>query len=392
MSQYLGKSLPLVGFHLRKLNKAERNYEIHDKELLAILDVFKEWKHSLLGADEPVTVYRDNQYLQYFLTTKVWGPREIQWAQLLANFNFKIVYRMGSISGKPDALSKWPEYCSERGATHRKQSILKPAHFELSVCQRKDRIQISLVGNKVPSSNRLRIKRVSKEVEIPTKGSRMAAGHGIYALEEGSVLAKGQTLVETGIAIGLPKSTDGRLAARSGMASKNRIAVVGGVIDANYTGEVKVILRNHGKEDYQFKAGGRIAQLIVEEVQLDKAMEIDELASVRHTAPRRMRGPSYPTLEEETSRKDKARPPSGPGVGTIGHQPSPGKLRPLTKNLRIGTYLVTPYTSRPSVRPVPVRRIYERRPSGTLCKWKQLNRSTAHQVTDTQSQTTRECH
>ena len=104
---------------------------------------------------------------------------------------------------------------------------------------------------------------------------------------------------------------------------------------------------------------------------------------VRHTAPRRMRGPSYPTLEAQTSRKDKATTPSGPGVGTIGHQPAPGKLRPLTKNLRIGTYLVTPYTPRPSVRPVPVRRIYERGPSGTLCKWKQLNRSTAHQVTDT---------
>src|SRR6202000_245000 len=97
--------------------------------------------------------------------------------------------------------------------------------------------------------------------------------------------------------------------------------------------------------------------------------------SVRRTAPRRMRGPSYATLEAHTSRKDKATPPSSPDVGTIGHQLSPGKLRPLTKNLRIGTYLVTPYTSRPSVRPVPVRRIYERRPSGTLCKWKQLNRS-----------------
>src|SRR6201996_9665709 len=105
-----------------------------------------------------------------------------------------------------------------------------------------------------------------------------------------------------------------------------------------------------------------------------------------------MRGPSYPTLEAQTSRKNKATPPSGPGVGTIGHQPSPGKLRPLTKNLRIGTYLVTWYTSRPSIRPVPVCRIYERRPSGTLCKWKQLNRSTAYQVTDTQSWTNKRCH
>ena len=105
-----------------------------------------------------------------------------------------------------------------------------------------------------------------------------------------------------------------------------------------------------------------------------------------------MRGPSYPTLEAQTSRKDKATPPSSPDVGTIGHQPSPGKWRPLTNNLRIGTYLVTLDTLRPSLQPVPARRTYERRPSGTLCQWKQLNRSMAHQVTDTQSPTTRECH
>ena len=61
------------------------------------------------------------------------------------------------------------------------------------------------------------------------------------------------------------------------MASKNGIAVGGGVIDADYTGEVKVIILNHGTEDYQFKAGDRIAQLIIEKIQLDEAMEIDEL-------------------------------------------------------------------------------------------------------------------
>ena len=82
---------------------------------------------------------------------------------------------------------------------------------------------------------------------IRIKGSRMAAGHDIYALEEGSIPAKGPALVGTGIAIGLPKSTYGRLAARSRMASKNSIAVGGGVIDADFTGEVKVILRNHRK-------------------------------------------------------------------------------------------------------------------------------------------------
>jgi len=77
---------------------------------------------------------------------------------------------------------------------------------------------------------------------IPTKGSRFAACHDIYALTDGLVPAKGPTLVETGIAIGFPEGTYRRLAARSGMARKMGIAVGGGVIDADYTGEVQFIL------------------------------------------------------------------------------------------------------------------------------------------------------
>jgi len=69
LSQYLGKRLHPVAFHSGKLNDVKRNYEIHDKELLAILEAFRKWKHYLLGADDPVTVYTDHQNLQYFLTT-----------------------------------------------------------------------------------------------------------------------------------------------------------------------------------------------------------------------------------------------------------------------------------------------------------------------------------
>jgi len=71
-------------------------------------------------------------------------------------------------------------------------------------------------------------------------------------------------LVDTGISIGLPSGTYSRLASRSGMASKHGIAVGGGVIDVDYTGEEKLILGNHGNTSYEFKAGDRIAQLIVE--------------------------------------------------------------------------------------------------------------------------------
>jgi len=77
--------------------------------------------------------------------------------------------------------------------------------------------------------------------------------------------------------IGLPEGTYGRLAARSGMASKMGIAVGGRVIDADYTSEVKVILRNHGEANCLYKAGDQIAQLITEKIANADAMEVDKL-------------------------------------------------------------------------------------------------------------------
>jgi len=119
--------------------------------------------------------------------------------------------------------------------------------------------------------------KLSDKAIIPTKGSRFAAGSDIYALTDGLVPAQAQTMVETSIAIALPEGTYGRLAARSGMATKMGIAVGGGVIDADYTREVKVILRNHGEADCLFKAGDRIAQLIVEKAANADAIEVEDL-------------------------------------------------------------------------------------------------------------------
>jgi len=125
----------------------------------------------------------------------------------------------------------------------------------------------------------VRIMKLSDKAIIPTKGSQFVAGHDIYALTDGLVPAKEQTMVETGIAIGLPEGTYGRLAARSGMASKMGIAVGGGVIDAHYTGEIKVILRNHGEPDCWYKAGDRIAQLIIEKIANTDIREVDDLGT-----------------------------------------------------------------------------------------------------------------
>ena len=161
-----------------------------------------------------------------------WNANNANWFFLLMNYNFKIVYRPGCWGGKPDALSRRPEYRPEEGARPTEQSILKTKHFQICVIDQKRSAATALTPDKRESTT-LRIMKVSDKAIVPTKGSWFAAGHDIYALTDGLVPAKEQAMVETGITIGLPERTYGRLAARSGMASKMGIAVGGGVMDAN---------------------------------------------------------------------------------------------------------------------------------------------------------------
>jgi len=104
-----------VAFHSRKFQPAEINYEIHDKELLAVVDAFKHWRRYCEGAVHPVQVLSDHQNLEYFTTTKVPNRRQARWAQELAGIDFKIYYRSGAQNGKPDALSRCSEYRPKKG-------------------------------------------------------------------------------------------------------------------------------------------------------------------------------------------------------------------------------------------------------------------------------------
>ena len=82
--------------------------------------------------------------------------------------------------------------------------------------------------------------------------------------------------MKIGLAVAVPEGTSGRIAPRSGLATKG-ITVDAGVIDADYRGEVKVVLVNHGKLDYEGKIGERIAQLVVERIDNQDWMEVDGL-------------------------------------------------------------------------------------------------------------------
>jgi dUTP pyrophosphatase len=120
-----------------------------------------------------------------------------------------------------------------------------------------------------PPPPALEVKLLSSSAKTPTRGSPHAAGYDLYAAKEATVPRRGKVLVDLDISIAVPAGAYGRIAPRSGLASKHSIDTGAGVIDADYRGPVKVLLFNFSDEDFVVAVGERVAQLIVERVSPD---------------------------------------------------------------------------------------------------------------------------
>lgn len=141
---------------------------------------------------------------------------------------------------------------------------------------------------------KLQVKLLSEKGRAPTRGSAFSAGYDLYAAKAATLPAKGKGLIDTDISIACPAGTckpltlliatsinadrvDGRIAPRSGLASKHFIDTGAGVIDADYRGPVKVLLFNHSETDFEVSEGDRVAQLILERIYTPEVVEVQEL-------------------------------------------------------------------------------------------------------------------
>ncbi len=120
-------------------------------------------------------------------------------------------------------------------------------------------------------------RRLSEHATLPVRGSRLAAGYDLAAAHDCVVPANGKALVKTDLAIAVPEDCYGRIAPRSGLAWKKFIDTGAGVIDADYRGNVGVLLFNHAPDDFDVKRGDRVAQLILERIFTPEVMEVNDL-------------------------------------------------------------------------------------------------------------------
>ena len=118
-----------VAFFSTKMSPAELNYEIYDKELLAIIRAFEEWRPELQGSKFPVQVITDHKNLEYFMTNKLLTPRQARWSTFLSQFDFKIKYRPGRLNTVADALTRRTGNNQER-KKHNWQTVIQPKHMD----------------------------------------------------------------------------------------------------------------------------------------------------------------------------------------------------------------------------------------------------------------------
>lgn len=123
-----------IAFMSKKYDPAECNYEIYDKELLAIVRCFENWRPELQGASHPITVITDHANLKYFMTTKQLSQRQVRWSEFLSQFDFIIKAVPGKDNSKPDALTRrsqdLPQTEDDDRLKARQKSLLKPHNLD----------------------------------------------------------------------------------------------------------------------------------------------------------------------------------------------------------------------------------------------------------------------
>lgn len=119
------------------------------------------------------------------------------------------------------------------------------------------------------------------DLELPSYATAESAGMDLRAAVEADLVLepRARCIVPTGLAIALPPGTEAQVRPRSGLAAKHGVTVLNapGTVDADYRGEVGVILVNHGEEPFTITRGSRIAQLVLAEVKRGTWNEVEDL-------------------------------------------------------------------------------------------------------------------
>ena len=121
-----------TSYYSRKFTPSEINYEIHDKELLAIVDSFRDMRSWLISSPHPISVISDHKNLEYFMTSRILNRRQARWAMFLSEYDFKLDFAPGT-KNPADGPSRRPDFIPHKGdevIEFQNQALLTDNHLE----------------------------------------------------------------------------------------------------------------------------------------------------------------------------------------------------------------------------------------------------------------------
>lgn len=126
----------------------------------------------------------------------------------------------------------------------------------------------------------LKFKKLSENAKTPTRGTEGSSGLDVYAPVDVVIPARGDFLIPLDIAFDIPFGWDLAVYNKSGVSTKKHLCKGAELIDSDYTGNCHIHLFNHSDNDVEFKAGEKVAQLVMREVWMGELEEVDDLNKV----------------------------------------------------------------------------------------------------------------
>jgi len=183
-----------VAYISKSLNEAERNYEIHDKEMLAIIRCLEAWRHFLEGAKDRFEIWTDHKNLEYFMKAQKLNRRQARWSLYLSRFDFALKHVAGKSMGRADSLSRKVDWVEGVKKDNENQVMLKEEWLEVRAMKR------LIEGPEEEIVKRIREARdkdeeVIKVVEEMKKAGVKTLGDEEWQIEKELVLKEGRVYV-----------------------------------------------------------------------------------------------------------------------------------------------------------------------------------------------------
>jgi transposase InsO family protein len=118
-----------IAFRSESMVEAERNYEIYDKEMLAVIRSLEDWRHYLEGLPQPFIIVTDHRNLEYWRTAQNLSRRQARWSLYLSRFDFRLIHKPGTANTQADPLSRIPTHQVMDAEDNHDQLVLRPEHF-----------------------------------------------------------------------------------------------------------------------------------------------------------------------------------------------------------------------------------------------------------------------